>query len=134
MALPDAGLITMSELAQRVAEICDNVNMPVVVDGETGFGNRRNVTRTIRALERAGASAIHIEDQATPRRAREVGKGAVVTSTAEMVDKLKAALDTRIDQRMAIIARCEDRTSDEVLRERFGPQISTKRSSILFAR
>ena len=117
-ALPDAGLITMGELVNQVAAIFESTQLPLIVDADTGFGNARNVTRAIRALERAGASAIHIEDQVTPRRLREVGQSANVISTGEMVDKLKAALDARRNPKTAIIARCEDRSSEDALRER----------------
>jgi 2-methylisocitrate lyase-like PEP mutase family enzyme len=117
LALADAGLITLDELASRVSSIADAVSIPVIVDGETGFGNVRNTQRTVRALERAGASAVHLEDQITPRRYR-AGGNAPTIAAAEMVDKLKAALDERTDSRMLIIGRCEDRTSKEILIER----------------
>ena len=118
LALPDAGLITLSEMAERVAAIAEATTLPIIVDGETGFGNARNVARAVRLLARAGASAIHLEDQVTPRRMRDVGKSAPVIATEEMVDKLKAALDARDDNTLAIIARCEDRSSDQALQER----------------
>jgi len=117
LGLADAGLITLDELEGRVRGIAEAVSVPVIVDGETGFGNVRNVRRMVRALERAGASAIHIEDQVTPRRYRAGGNVPTI-STAEMIDKLKAALDERQDKSMLIIGRCEDRTSNEILIER----------------
>lgn len=117
LALADAGLISFDELVDRVRAISDAVHLPVIVDGETGFGNARNMRRTVRALERVGASAIHFEDQVTPRRYRAGGNVPTV-STAEMIDKLNAALDERTDPHMLIIGRCEDRTSKEVLIER----------------
>jgi 2-methylisocitrate lyase-like PEP mutase family enzyme len=117
LALADAGLITLDELESRVRSIADAVSIPIIVDGETGFGNVRNTRRTVRALERAGASAIHFEDQVTPRRYRAGGNVPTIP-LGEMVDKLKAALDERIDPRMLIIGRCEDRTSKETLIER----------------
>jgi 2-methylisocitrate lyase-like PEP mutase family enzyme len=117
LALADAGLITLDELENRVRTVADAVSIPVIVDGETGFGNVRNTRRTLRALERAGASAIHFEDQVTPRRYRAGGNVPTI-STAEMVDKLKAALDERTDSSLSIIGRCEDRTSNAVLIER----------------
>jgi 2-methylisocitrate lyase-like PEP mutase family enzyme len=118
LGLPDAGLVTLPEMADRVRSIADVTSLPIVVDGETGFGSARNVLRTVRALERAGAAAIHLEDQVTPRRARDIGKTAEVISPEEMVDKLKAALDAREDPNLAVIARCEDRTSDAALVDR----------------
>jgi 2-methylisocitrate lyase-like PEP mutase family enzyme len=117
LALADAGLISCDELVDRVRAISDAVRIPIIVDGETGFGNARNVRRTVRALERAGASAIHFEDQVTPRRYRAGGNVPTI-STEEMINKLKAALDERTDPRMLIIGRCEDRTSNEILIER----------------
>ena len=117
LALPDAGLITLDELESRVRNVVEAVRLPVIVDGETGFGNVRNLRRAVSSLERAGSSAIHFEDQVTPRRYR-AGGNAPTISTAEMTDKLKAALDQRIDPQLAIIGRCEDRTSNEVLIER----------------
>jgi 2-methylisocitrate lyase-like PEP mutase family enzyme len=117
LALADAGLITLDELENRVRTVAEAVRIPVIVDGETGFGNVRNMRRTLRALERAGASAIHFEDQVTPRRYRAGGNVPTI-STEEMVDKLKAALDERTDPSLAIIGRCEDRTSNAVLIER----------------
>jgi len=117
LALADAGLISFDELVDRVRAISDAVRLPVIVDGETGFGNARNIRRTVRALEHAGASAIHFEDQVTPRRYRAGGNVPTIP-TAEMIDKLKAALDERTDPHMLIIGRCEDRTSKEILIER----------------
>jgi 2-methylisocitrate lyase-like PEP mutase family enzyme len=117
LGLADAGLITLDELEARVRTIAEAVSIPVIVDGETGFGNVRNLRRTVHALERAGASAIHFEDQVTPRRYRAGGNVPTI-STAEMVDKLKAALDERLDARMLIVGRCEDRTSNSILIER----------------
>lgn len=117
LALADAGLISFDELVHRVWEISDAVHLPVIVDGETGFGNARNIRRTVRALERAGASAIHFEDQVTPRRYRAGGNVPTIPTT-EMIDKLKAALDERTNSRMLIIGRCEDRSSKEILIER----------------
>jgi 2-methylisocitrate lyase-like PEP mutase family enzyme len=117
LALADAGLITLDELESRVRTIADVVTIPVIVDGETGFGNTRNMRRTVRGLERAGASAIHFEDQVTPRRYRAGGKVPTIP-IEEMIDKLKAALDERTDSGMLIIGRCEDRTSNEILIER----------------
>lgn len=118
LALPDTGLITLTELESRVAAIADAIDLPVIVDAETGFGNARNVVRTVRALERVGASAIHIEDQITPRRFRNEGGSADTITTAAMVDKLKAALDARTDRDLVIVARCEDRTSPEAMIDR----------------
>lgn len=63
----DAGLLTLTEMADRIADLADAVDIPIIADADTGFGNVPNVIRTIREYERAGAAAIHIEDQVTPR-------------------------------------------------------------------
>jgi 2-methylisocitrate lyase-like PEP mutase family enzyme len=117
LGLADAGLITLSELEARTAQINEAVDLPVIVDGETGFGNQRNIKRAVRLLERAGASAIHFEDQVTPRRYRDGGVVPVI-SQDEMIAKLKAALDAREDPNMLIIARSEERSSKEAMIER----------------
>lgn len=117
LALADIGLMTLTELEGRLASINEAIDIPVIVDGETGFGSERNIRRTVRLLERAGASAIHFEDQVTPRRPR-AGSNVPTISTKQMIAKLEAALEERSDPNMAIIARCEDRTSDEIIIER----------------
>jgi 2-methylisocitrate lyase-like PEP mutase family enzyme len=116
LGLPDAGLATAGEFESRIMSIVDCVSLPLIVDGETGFGGVRNMRRTMRLLERVGASAIHFEDQFTPRRYRSEGSPTI--SAAEMVAKLKAALDERRDPNLAIVARCEERSSDVALIER----------------
>jgi len=116
LCLPDAGLAGANEFESRVAAIVDAVTLPLIVDGETGFGGVRNMRRTMRLLERAGSSAIHFEDQLTPRRYRAAGSPTI--PIVEMVAKLKAALDERRDASLAIVARCEERSSDAALIER----------------
>jgi 2-methylisocitrate lyase-like PEP mutase family enzyme len=101
---PDMGLVTMSELVDTVAVIRDRVAIPLIVDGDTGFGNALNMARTVRMVERAGASAIQIEDQSFPKRCGHMA-GKTVVSLAEAVGKLKAALDTRHD--MLVVARTD---------------------------
>ncbi|MEO5698471.1 MAG: isocitrate lyase/PEP mutase family protein, partial [Burkholderiaceae bacterium] len=68
LGVPDIGLVSLSELAGHVSSIRDAVNLPMVVDGDTGFGNAINVGHTVRVLERAGANAIMLEDQTFPKR------------------------------------------------------------------
>jgi 2-methylisocitrate lyase-like PEP mutase family enzyme len=116
LCLPDAGLATADEFATRISAIVDAVSLPLIVDGETGFGGVRNMRRTMRLLEHAGASAIHFEDQFTPRRYRSEGSPTIPPN--EMVAKLKAALDERRDMNLAIIARSEERSSEAALIER----------------
>uniref|UniRef100_UPI0035CA64B6 isocitrate lyase/PEP mutase family protein n=1 Tax=uncultured Sphingomonas sp. TaxID=158754 RepID=UPI0035CA64B6 len=101
---PDLGLVTMSELVDTVAVIRDRVAIPLIVDGDTGFGNALNMARTVRMVERAGASAIQIEDQGFPKRCGHMA-GKTVVPLAEAVGKVKAALDARHD--MLVIARTD---------------------------
>jgi len=101
---PDMGLVTMTEVAETVAVIRDRVALPLIVDGDTGFGNALNMARTVRASERAGASAIQIEDQGFPKRCGHMA-GKSVIPLAEAVGKVKAALDARSD--MLVIARTD---------------------------
>lgn len=103
---PDVGLIGMSEVADTLALVTDRVDIPVIVDADTGFGNALNVMRTVRAFERAGAGAIQIEDQVSPKRCGHLAGKALVTAD-EMTGKVKAALDARHDARTLIIARTD---------------------------
>ena len=102
----DVGLISMSEVADTLALITDRVGIPVIVDADTGFGNALNVQRTVRSFERAGAAAIQIEDQSTPKRCGHLA-GKSLIGADEMVGKLKAALDARRGADTLIIARTD---------------------------
>lgn len=103
---PDIGLVSMSEVAETVAVIRDRVRIPLVVDGDTGFGTAINMVRTVQVFERNGADAILFEDQTTPKRCGHLS-GKSLVPTAEMVGKLKAALDTRRETTMVLIARSD---------------------------
>jgi len=103
---PDIGLTTLTEVADTVANIRERVDLPLLVDADTGFGNALNVIRTVRVLERAGATGIQLEDQTSPKRCGHLA-GKSMVSTAEMVGKLKAALDARHDGGTLIIARTD---------------------------
>lgn len=103
---PDIGLTTLSEVADTVANIRERVDLPLLVDADTGFGNALNVIRTVRMLEHAGATGIQLEDQTAPKRCGHLA-GKSMVSTAEMVGKLKAALDARRDGETLIIARTD---------------------------
>ena len=96
---------------QSHREIVDVVQIPIVSDAETGYGNVVNVVRAVREFERAGVAAIHIEDQMTPKRAGHEGFDVGVISKEEFVAKIKAAVDTRHDENMVIIARSEVKDS-----------------------
>jgi 2-methylisocitrate lyase-like PEP mutase family enzyme len=106
MGYPDVGLVTLSELAGRTALICEAAGIPVIVDGDNGYGNVINVMRTVKELERAGAAAIVIEDQVLPKKCGGTA-GIELVSTAEMVGKVRAATDTRRDPGTLIIARTD---------------------------
>lgn len=108
LGAPDIGLTTLTELESAVAGMADAVSIPIVVDADTGFGNALNMARTIRRLERAGASAIQIEDQIFPKKCGHFA-GKEVIPTEEMVQKIKAAVDARQDEDLQIIARTDSR-------------------------
>ena len=102
----DIGLTTATEVAQTLAHITDRVNLPVIVDADTGFGNALNTQRTVREFERAGAAMIQLEDQTFPKRCGHLdGKG--VIPVQEMVGKLRAALDARHNNQTLILARTD---------------------------
>jgi 2-methylisocitrate lyase-like PEP mutase family enzyme len=108
LGIPDLGFIDLAELARHTAAIREAVELPIIVDADTGFGNALNVQRTVRVLERAGASAIQIEDQVSPKKCGHFA-GKEVVSTAEMVGKVKAAVDARHDANLQIVARTDAR-------------------------
>jgi 2-methylisocitrate lyase-like PEP mutase family enzyme len=103
---PDIGLVSMSEVAETIALIRDRVDAHLIVDADTGYGNALNVVRTIRTFERAGASAIQLEDQDFPKRCGHLdGKGLIPAD--EMTGKIKAALDARQSPETLVIARTD---------------------------
>lgn len=106
---PDVGLLTMSEMVARAANIVEAVNVPVIADADTGFGNAVNVMRTVREYEKAGVAAIQLEDQVAPKKCGHM-TGRQVVPAAEMVGKIKAACDARRDDDLVIIARTDART------------------------
>ncbi|MDT7952015.1 MAG: isocitrate lyase/PEP mutase family protein [Acetobacteraceae bacterium] len=103
---PDIGLVSMNEVAETIALIRDRVPTPLVVDADNGYGNALNVLRTVRIFERAGASAIQLEDQAVPKRCGHLRDKTLIPA-AEMVGKLHAALDARASADTLIIARTD---------------------------
>jgi len=108
LGAPDIGLTTLTEIATVLAPIADAVNLPLLVDADTGFGNGLNMARTVRVLERAGAAGLQIEDQVFPKRCGHFA-GKDVISCAEMVSKIKAAVDARRDGDLQIVARTDAR-------------------------
>lgn len=103
---PDLGLLTMSEMIDNVRAIARSVDIPVICDADTGYGEAINVQRTIREYESAGAAALHIEDQVWPKRCGFL-EGKQVIPLDNMLAKLRAALDARRDPNLVIIARTD---------------------------
>ncbi|MGE3991406.1 isocitrate lyase/PEP mutase family protein [Pseudorhodoplanes sp.] len=108
LGVPDLGLTTVTEVADTVARISDSVTLPIIADADTGFGNPLNMVRTVRLLERAGAAGLQIEDQVFPKKCGHFS-GKKVIATDEMVQKIKAAVDSRVDNDLQIIARTDAR-------------------------
>ncbi|MGE0653718.1 MAG: oxaloacetate decarboxylase [Alphaproteobacteria bacterium] len=106
LGLPDVGFLTMTEMIDSVRRICATVDVPVLADGDTCYGNHLNADRLIRELERAGAAGVHIEDQAFPKRCGHMD-GKRLAPAPEMVDKIKAAVDARRDPSFVLIARTD---------------------------
>lgn len=102
----DLGLTTYSELVDTLSHVTERTSLPVIVDADTGFGNALNVMRTVKGLERAGAAMIQLEDQTFPKRCGHLD-GKTLVPTAEMVGKLKAALDARGNADTLILARTD---------------------------
>jgi 2-methylisocitrate lyase-like PEP mutase family enzyme len=104
--MPDQGFMGLAEIADHTARIRDAVDLPLLVDADTGFGNATNVYHTVRTLERAGADCIQLEDQVAPKRCGHFN-GKAVISTEEAVSKIKAAVDARRDSDLLIMARTD---------------------------
>lgn len=104
--MPDQGFMGLAEIAEHTARIRDAVDVPLLVDADTGFGNALNVYHTVRTLERAGADCIQLEDQVAPKRCGHFS-GKAVISTEEAVSKIKAAADARRDADLLIMARTD---------------------------
>lgn len=103
---PDIGLVSLSEVVETVSLIRDRVDVSLIVDADTGYGNALNVERTVRLLERAGASGIQIEDQSFPKRCGHLDDKTLISAT-EMAGKIKAAVDARRSVETLIIARTD---------------------------
>jgi 2-methylisocitrate lyase-like PEP mutase family enzyme len=108
LGIPDLGFISLPEIIQHTAAIRDAIELPIIVDADTGFGNAINVRHTVRGLERAGANAIQLEDQVMPKRCGHFS-GKDVVSTSEMVGKVRAAVDARKSEDFLVIARTDAR-------------------------
>ena len=103
---PDIGLVTATEVVDTLARVTERVDLPVIVDADTGFGNALNTRRTVREFERAGAAMLQIEDQSFPKRCGHLD-GKQVVPIAEMCGKLRAALDARRSRSTLIMARTD---------------------------
>ncbi len=106
MGYPDLGLLSPSEIVDRLANIVEQAGVPVIADADTGYGNALNVRRAVREFERAGVAAFHLEDQTFPKRCGHYDDKAVVP-TGEMVQKLRAARDALADPDLLLIARTD---------------------------
>ena len=103
---PDVGLLTMTEMVGNAKYIADAVDIPVICDSDSGYGNPLNVMRSVREYEAAGVAAIHIEDQVFPKKCGFF-EGKQVIPVEDHVQKIRAALDARKDPDFVIIARCD---------------------------
>lgn len=110
LGMPDLGFVSLTEIAQHTSAIRDAVALPIIVDADTGFGNALNVHHTVRTLERAGASAIQIEDQVSPKRCGHFS-GKDVVGLDEARNRIKAAVDARQDPNLLIVARTDARAA-----------------------
>jgi 2-methylisocitrate lyase-like PEP mutase family enzyme len=108
LGAPDIGLTTLTEIADHVSAIADAVALPLLVDADTGFGNPVNMVRTVKVLERAGAAGLQIEDQVFPKKCGHFD-GKQVVPLEEMLAKIKAAVDSRRDGDLQIVARTDAR-------------------------
>ena len=105
---PDLGLLTLNENVRFIGLTVEAVSIPVIADADTGYGNAINVIRTVREYEKTGVAAFHLEDQVSPKKCGHY-EGKEIISRAEMVGKIKAAVDSRRDPDLAIIARSDAR-------------------------
>ncbi|WP_353506347.1 isocitrate lyase/PEP mutase family protein [Variovorax davisae] len=111
--LPDLGFVGLSDIAQHTAAIRDAVALPIIVDADTGFGNALNVRHSVRTLERAGANAIQLEDQASPKKCGHF-EGKAVVPLQEMAGKVRAAVDARLHPDFLVIARTDAATVEGI--------------------
>ena len=107
-AMPDIALITMEEMARQAAYVTAAVQIPVIADADTGYGEAWNVIRTVREFERSGLAGLHLEDQFAPKRCGHLD-GKSLISAKDMVNKIKAASDARTDRKFFLIARTDAR-------------------------
>ena len=104
--LPDLGITNLKDVIVDVERICNATNIPLLVDIDTGWGGALNISRTIKAMEKAGAAAVHLEDQVSQKRCGHRPNKEIV-SQEEMVDRVKAAVDAKVDTNFVIMARTD---------------------------
>ena len=103
---PDIGLLSLTEVQQRLEQIAEVTTLPIIADADTGFGNAVNARRTVRAFERIGMAALHVEDQTFPKRCGHLDDKTLI-STAEMVHKIRVIKDAQTDPDFVVIARTD---------------------------
>lgn len=103
---PDIGLLSLTEVQQRLAQMTEVTSLPIIADADTGFGNATNARRTLQSFERIGVAALHIEDQTFPKRCGHLDDKGLI-STAEMVHKIHVVMDARVDPDFVVIARTD---------------------------
>src|SRR5882762_2345957 len=106
LGLPDLGITTLDDVLTDVRRITAASDLPLLVDADTGFGRALNIARTVRSLIASGAGAVHIEDQVQAKRCGH-RPGKAIVSKAEMVDRIKAAVDAKTDPEFVIMARTD---------------------------
>jgi 2-methylisocitrate lyase-like PEP mutase family enzyme len=119
---PDIGLLSPTEIEQRLEQIAEVTTLPIIADADTGFGNAVNARRAIRAFERIGMAALHIEDQTFPKRCGHLDDKTLI-STSEMVHKIRAMKDAQLDPDFVVIAR-----TDAIATEGFNAAIERSQS------
>jgi carboxyvinyl-carboxyphosphonate phosphorylmutase len=113
LGMPDAGLISFSEMATHAGNLANALDIPLIADGDTGYGNAVNVYRTVKAYARAGVAGLHLEDQVFPKKCGHVA-GKKVVPIEEMVGKIRAAADARAEMDIVVIARTDARVIEGV--------------------
>lgn len=113
LGMPDIGLASFKEVLDLLGVVADSTDLPLIADGDTGYGGVLNVVRTVKEFERRGAAAIQMEDQVFPKRCGHEAKRLCIP-VAEMVAKIKAALDARADDEFVVIARTDARMSEGI--------------------
>ncbi len=113
LGLPDIGLTTLTEVSLFTQQIIGRTNLPVIVDADTGFGDVMNTARTVQEFERIGATAIHLEDQVNPKRCGHLDGKELVTRQ-QMVQKIRAAVNAKIDPNFLIIARTDAKSVEGI--------------------